>query len=64
MVDLSLERGKCHMCAEMRPVKFCERCQHFFCEECGDNYLGRTLEFLKEKLGGPRPDCCGVIFNG
>ena len=53
--------GKCHICKEMdKPICYCGKCKHWFCEGCRKDYFHRGIEAIKELIGGPSPGCCGV----
>lgn len=52
-------QGKCHVCQEQKPIRFCQRCQHWLCDSCSSDVLKRGLAALKAFLGGPEPGCCG-----
>ena len=52
--------GRCHLCARKREVAYCEACDHWFCEACRDRWFDRTVEFVKQLVGGKHPGCCGL----
>jgi len=56
--------GKCHICKEMdKPIAWCGKCEHWFCQECRRKYWSRGIEAIKQLIGGKVPGCCGVT-NG
>lgn len=53
--------GKCHICKEEKPISCCAWCEHFFCSDCRGVWWKRSLEAIKERIGGKHPGCCGPI---
>lgn len=53
--------GKCHICGEHVPIKFCPRCGHWFCTTCRKNWFLRGYEAVMEKVNGKQPGCCGPM---
>ena len=51
--------GKCHICGQHCPIKFCPECDHWFCKPCRKRYFLRGIEFVKQLVGGKRSGCCG-----
>jgi len=54
--------GRCHICQESTPIRYCPICDHWFCDQCRGKYWERgfaaVMELVKGRSG---PDCCGVI---
>jgi hypothetical protein len=57
--------GKCHLCTQERKVTFCQRCGHWFCQDCEISSLkkfgARALSAIKELVGAGYPGCCGPL---
>lgn len=57
-------QGKCHLCKEVKPILYCEMCQHWFCGVCRTNIPARGIEALKEAIRGRLLNCCGPENDG
>lgn len=53
------EYGKCHLCCWLGTVKYCPKCDHWFCKSCRKLYFRRGLAALKQLIQGKTPGCCG-----
>lgn len=53
--------GRCHICKDTKPIKYCPLCEHWFCADCRKKWWDRGLGFIREHfLGMSIPGCCGV----
>lgn len=52
--------GKCHICHEIKYVRYCPACEHYFCDPCRERWWSRGLAYIKEKVGGKTPGCCFI----
>lgn len=54
---------KCHLCQrrepEVKDVRYCAVCDHWFCEACRGRWFERGAAFLAQMVGGRKPGCCG-----
>lgn len=51
--------GLCHICKEVKPISYCPVCDHYFCPGCRGRWWSRGAAFIKQMVGGRKPDCCG-----
>lgn len=51
----------CHLCKGFSDVRYCPRCDHWFCKECRGKYFSRGLEALKQMVKGREAGCCGPV---
>lgn len=55
--------GKCHICQDLKKVKYCSVCDHWFCADCRNRFFWRGLEAIKVLVSGSEPGCCGPLEN-
>ncbi len=53
--------GLCHICQMVGQIKYCSKCDHWFCKKCRRQFFWRGLEALKELVKGRQPGCCGPL---
>ena len=51
--------GKCHICEQETRISFCPLCRHWICKEDRYDWFQRAWAALKERVGEPKPGCCG-----
>lgn len=53
--------GLCHICGMIGQIRFCPKCQHWFCRKCRSRFFWRGVEAIKEMLNGKQEGCCGPL---
>lgn len=53
--------GLCHICQMVGLIKYCPRCEHWFCRKCRLRFFHRGLEAIKQMIQGKREGCCGPL---
>jgi hypothetical protein len=51
--------GRCHICAELKAIRYCGLCKHWFCPDCRKAYFWRGLAAINVLLEGAQEGCCG-----
>lgn len=51
--------GKCHVCGKQKDIRYCGRCDHWFCKRCSKRWIFRAFGAVRQRLFGRRKNCCG-----